>query len=126
MVKSVLLVVVLAAPVAAVAQDGLVTIPREQAECLSGIPNVEKLIRTDPVLLRLETCPDIIAGARDLLESSQNTSPGILTPRTGNGVEILIMTRRELVCMIDHIKMTIDAAPDLTPVNIDMSQCAGD
>lgn len=124
MIKGAIISVVLAAPIPAHAQEMSLTIPRDQAVCLSMISDLESKIRTDPVLLRLRTCPDIIAGARDLLESSRNASPGIITPRTGGGAEVLILTQREVACMINQIKVVIAATPETDPVTVDMSQCA--
>jgi len=123
MVKGAIIAVALAAPIPAMAQEGSLTIPRDQALCLSSISDLETKIRTDPVLLRLRTCPDIIAGARDLLETSQNASPGIITPRTGGGAEVLILTQREVVCMINQIKVVIAETPEIDPVTINMSHC---
>jgi len=124
MVKGAIIAVVLAAPMSATAQDVPLTIPRDQAECLSTITDLEAKINTDPVLLRLRTCPEIITGVRDFLESSQNASPGIITPRTGGGVEVLILTKREVVCLIQQIKLAIAAVPETDPVTVDLSLCA--
>lgn len=123
MIKGALTAVILAAPISATAQDVSLTIPRDQALCLSTISDIEAKISTDPVLLRLRNCPDIIAGTRDLLESSQNASPGIVTPRTGGGAEVLIMTQREVVCMIKQVKAVVAATPETDPVTVDLSKC---
>src|SRR5690606_19853860 len=88
---------VLAWSISGMAQGQTFTIPRDQAECLSALPDPESIISMDPVILRLGACPDIVAGSTDLMGSSRNSSPGFLVPRLGKGDGILIMRRREVV-----------------------------
>lgn len=127
MFKSVMFAGILATAFPAMGQEQTpLLISRSEAMCLAALDDLETLMTTDPVLLRLSDCPAIILGARDLMKSSRNASPGLVVPKTGAGAEVLIMRRREVICVIDQVKRTVTAAPEAEQIAIELSQCSGD
>lgn len=127
MFRSILFAVILTTALPAMAQEQVpLLISRGEAMCLATLDDLETLMTTDPVLLRLSDCPAIIVGARDLMKSSQNASPGLVVPKTGAGAEVLIMRRRQVVCVINQVKHAIAIAPEAEQVAIELFQCAGD
>ena len=112
-----------ALPIAAVAQGGLLSIPRDRADCLINITELDARLTTDPVILKLDDCPDIVAGVDTLKSSQQASSPGSITPRVGRGLPILILTRWEITCLMDQLKADRDTTGGSDPVRIDLNRC---
>ena len=114
----------LALPNAVMAQDRLLFIPRERADCLINIVELDKRLTTDPVLLKLDNCPDIVARVDDLKSTQLAASPGSPTPRIGQGLPILILTKHEVACLLDQLKLDRDTNGGSDPVRIDLGQCS--
>lgn len=105
------------------AQDRQLSIPRDKADCLINIVELDAKLSTDPVILKLDDCPDIVAGVDDLRSSQLAASPGSITPRVGEGLPILILTRREIACMMDQLKTDRETNGESDPVRIDLTRC---
>ncbi len=113
----------LALPVATMAQDRQLSIPRDKADCLINIAELDTRLTTDPVILKLDNCPDIVASVDDLKSSQLAASPGSPTPMVGQGLPILILTRREIACLLDQLRTDRDSNGGSDPVRIDLTRC---
>lgn len=123
--KFVLAAMLFAWSMSVMAQGQSFTIPRYQAECLSALPDPENIINTDPVILRLGACPNIVAGSADLMGGMKNASSGLLLPKQGTGDGVLIMRRHDVVCLINRVKEKIKLASDTDQITVELSKCAG-
>ena len=117
------LAVTLALSGAVMAQDRQLSIPRDKADCLIDIVELDAKLTTDPVILKLDDCPDIVASVDALKSSQLAASPGSPKPKVGKGLPILILTRREIACMLDQLKTDRDTNGGSDPARVDLTQC---
>lgn len=118
-----MLAAALALPAIAIAQAQQFAIPRDKADCLINIAELDARLTTDPVILKLDDCPDIVASVDTFRPTQLAASPGSPTPRVGAGLPILILTRREIACLMDQIRADRDRAGGSDPVQIDLARC---